>query len=367
MKQRKIIFAGGGTGGHLFPAFAIAEELQRRLQSNCEIRFFVGGRPLEERLVSERHYRRHRLHLRGIKRGSVAGNLVFPLLLSYSLLEAIVHIIRFNPDFVVGTGGYLSFPAVLAAKMTNRPAFIQEQNSYAGIATRRAARFADLIFIAYEDTGRQVRWLEKCILSGNPVRPGFGEMEPNEAREKLGLDPDKETILIVGGSQGAASINEEIRSQLEIYAKWQGRQLLWQVGADERLASEFATSQTYGKAISFIDDMAAAYAAADLVVCRAGALTLAELTAAGKPALLIPYPHATDDHQTKNAQALVDAGAAEIIADKDLPEFDLAARIDALLNDSMKLLQMSMASSSLGRKDAAESIVQRICEYMGWR
>lgn len=367
MMQRKIMFAGGGTGGHLFPAFALAEEFKRRFQSDCEIRFFAGGRPLEEKLIGERNYRRHRLHVRGIKRGSVIGNLLFPLLLGFSLLEAITHVIRFDPDLVVGTGGYLSFPAVLAAKMTNRPAFIQEQNSYAGIATRRAARFADLVFIAYEDVGRQVQWLEKCVLSGNPIRAGFGEFEPQAAREKLGLEPEKETILIVGGSQGAASINEKIRSQLEIYSKWQGRQLLWQVGVDEGLARDFATSQTYGKATSFIDDMAAAYAAADLVVCRAGALTLAELTAAGKPAILIPYPHATDDHQTKNAESLVEAGAAELVADSELDNYDLAGRVDALLNDQTQLLQMSLAAASMGSQNAAENIVQRICEYMGWR
>jgi UDP-N-acetylglucosamine--N-acetylmuramyl-(pentapeptide) pyrophosphoryl-undecaprenol N-acetylglucosamine transferase len=367
MRQRRIIFAGGGTGGHLFPAFALAKEIERRLKSNCEIRFFVSGRELEDRLVREHNYRSHRLHLRGIRRGTIVGNLIFPLLLAYSLLEAIVHIIRYNPDFVVGTGGYLSFPAVLAAKMTQRPAFIQEQNSFAGVATRKAARFADLIFIAYEDTARQLQWLEKCILSGNPVRPGLAELEPQAAREQLGLDPDKQTILIVGGSQGAASINEKIRSQLEIYGQWEGRQLLWQVGADEERSREFATSQTNGKATSFIDDMAAAYAAADLVVCRAGALTLAELTAAGKPALLIPYPHATDDHQTRNAQALVEAGAAELIADDQLSEFDLAARLDALLSEPTQLLQMSMAASGLGRQDAAKVIVQRMFEFMGWR
>lgn len=364
---KRIMFAGGGTGGHLFPAFAIAEELSRRLHDDCEIRFFVTGRALETRLIADRGYRQHKIHVRGIKRGSTVGNALFPLVLLLGILESIIHIVRFDPHFVVGTGGYLSFPAVLAAKMTNRPAFIQEQNSYAGISSRKLARFADLIFIAYEETARQLMFLEKCILAGNPVRSRFGEVSEAEGYRSLGLDPELKSVLIFGGSQGAASINDKINACLSTFASWDDVQLIWQVGRDREDASEIEKANVKGVVLEFIEDMPAAYAVADLVICRAGALTLAELTASGRPAILIPYPHAADDHQTKNAQTLVDAGAAVMVADGELAGFDLAGTIRELLDDDERLTQMTLASSALGRRNVAEEIVQRIFEYMDWR
>ncbi|MCK4858404.1 MAG: undecaprenyldiphospho-muramoylpentapeptide beta-N-acetylglucosaminyltransferase [candidate division Zixibacteria bacterium] len=367
MTRRRIMFAGGGTGGHLFPAFALAEEFVKRLGEQCEIRFFVTGRDLEMRLIGERGYPAHRIHIRGIRRGSVMGNLLFPIMLCCGIMESIYHILRVDPDFVVGTGGYLSFPAVLAARITNRPAFIQEQNSYAGIATRKLARFADRIFIAYEDTARQLQFVEKCILTGNPIRAHFGQVEREAACRQFGLDPDKRTLLIFGGSQGAASINRKILKSLENLAAIERLQLIWQVGGDIDCIEKFNKSSLRGVTLKFIDDMPAAYAAADLVICRAGALTLSELTASAKPAILIPYPYATEDHQTKNAQTLVDAGAATMIRDAQLPEIDLPQVIEKLLTDENKLLSMSMASGALGRRDAAENIVQRILEFMGWQ
>jgi UDP-N-acetylglucosamine--N-acetylmuramyl-(pentapeptide) pyrophosphoryl-undecaprenol N-acetylglucosamine transferase len=294
-------------------------------------------------------------------------NLLFPILLTYGLLEAVTHIIRFDPDFVIGTGGYLAFPAVLAARLTSRPAFIQEQNSHAGIASRKSARFADLIFIAYEETAGQLRWLEKCILSGNPVRPDLGTVEHDEACARFGLDPARQTILIFGGSQGATSINEKISASLDDFAAIENSQLIWQVGNDKDKIDTFSNSGVAGVALDFIDDMAAAYAAASLVLCRAGALTLSELTATAKPAILIPYPHATDDHQTKNAKTLVDAGAAILVPDSELAEFPLVKTVDELLADEMRLLQMGMAAGSLGHRNAAEQIIQRIFEFMDWR
>jgi UDP-N-acetylglucosamine--N-acetylmuramyl-(pentapeptide) pyrophosphoryl-undecaprenol N-acetylglucosamine transferase len=364
---KRIMFAGGGTGGHLFPAFAIAEEISNRLQNNCEIRFFVTGRELERRLIGDRGYRQHKIHVRGIKRGSVMGNALFPMVLTLGIIESIAHIIRFDPDFVVGTGGYLAFPAVLAAKMTHRPAFIQEQNSHAGIASRRLARFADLIFIAYEDTARQLRFLEKCILAGNPIRARFGEVNPEDGYNVFRLDPNLKTVLIFGGSQGAASINEKIATNLSTFSAWDNVQFIWQVGENDTQIEQFNRSGVRGTARKFIDDMPAAYAVADLVICRSGALTLAEVTASGRPAILIPFPHATEDHQTTNAQVLVDAGAALVIKDSDLASSDLAGIIYELLGDEGRLTEMTLASSELGRSNAAQVIVQRIFEYMGWR
>ncbi len=365
--MKKIMFAGGGTGGHLFPAFALAEEFKRRLPDDCEIRFFVTGRDIEMKLISSRGYGTTRIHVRGLKRGTLVGNAMFFPVLFFGIIEAIAKVISYDPKFVVGTGGYLSFPAVLAAKITNRPAFIQEQNSYAGIATQKLARFADLIFIAYHESLRNIKFHDKCILSGNPVNPKMGTVDREEAITRFKLDPGKKTLLILGGSQGAASINAKIRQSLIELRPVSNLQLIWQVGNHQSEVGNFSASGVQGVALPFINDMPAAYAAADLVLSRAGALTLAEITATGKPAILVPFPYATDDHQTKNAQALEQAGAAMIIKDSQLSDLNLTGLISQLLKDDDKLSSMSMASQSLGRRDAAAAIVQRIFEYMGWR
>ena len=364
---KKVMFAGGGTGGHLFPAFAIADELKRRAGSDARVRFFVTGRDLEQRLISNRGFEMTKIHVKGLKRGTTVGNLMFFPILALGIVEAVAKVIRFNPDFVVGTGGYLSFPAVLAAKITSRPAFIQEQNSHVGIASRKLAPYADLIFIAYEDAARQVQWTEKCILSGNPVSPRIGSVNPEDGIKEFGLDPDKQTLLIFGGSQGAASINQKISDSLEQFKQLKNLQIIWQVGEHQEMIDKFNASGVNGVALKFIENMPAAYAAAALVVCRAGALTLSEITAAGKPAIVIPYPHATDDHQTKNAQSLVDADAAILVKDEQLTDLNLVSLIKQLMEDDPKLMQMGMAAKGLGRKGAAEAIVQRIYEFMGWR
>ncbi len=361
------MFAGGGTGGHLFPAFAIADEFQRRLGSNCQIRFFITGRDLEKKLIGGRGYGMTKINVRGLKRGSLVGNALFFPILSLGIVQAIAKIIAFNPDLVVGTGGYLSFPAVLGAKITRRPAFIQEQNSFAGVATRQLSRFADLIFLAYEQAAARLAFREKCILSGNPVNTAIGTVEREPALARFNLDPARQTLLILGGSQGAASINSKITSSLPDFQRLANLQLLWQCGNHPASIASFNSSGVAGKALVFIEDMPAAYACADVIVCRAGALTLAEVTAAAKPSIVVPYPHATDDHQTKNAETLVEAGGAILVKDDQLAALNLGSLVQQLLSDEAKLFAMSSAAGSLGRKGAAEAIVQRIFEYMGWR
>ncbi len=361
------MFAGGGTGGHLFPAFAIAQEFQRRLGSECEVRFFVTGRELEVKLIGSRGYAMSKINVRGLQRGSILGNLMFLPVLAVGVVQAIAKIIKFNPDLVVGTGGYLSFPAVLGAKITNRSAFIQEQNSFAGVATLKLARFADLIFLAYDQAAARIGFREKCILSGNPVNTRIGEIDREEAIANFNLDLNKKTVLVLGGSQGAASINAKITQSLSELARVQNLQLFWQCGNHPASIAAFQSSGNAGLATQFIQDMPAAYATADLIICRGGALTLAEVTAAGKPAIVVPFPKATDDHQTKNAETLVEAGGAILIKDSQLSDLNLVSLITQLINDDSKLLAMGMASGSLGRRGAAEAIVQRIFEYMGWR
>lgn len=224
-----------------------------------------------------------------------------------------------------------------------------------------------MIFVAYEQSVPQLKWAEKCVLSGNPVNPLIGLVEADAALRKLGLDPNKRTLLVIGGSQGAASINEKIAASLTEFSQMGDLQIIWQTGAHPHLAEVFRHSGMAGICLPFIDDMPTAYAASDLVLCRGGALTLSEVAVAGKPAIIVPYPHATDDHQTKNAQSLVEAGAAVLVPDAQLQSYDLTRLVRQLLDDEKKRMAMSMSASALGHRGAAEAIVQRIHEFMGWR
>ena len=230
-RMRRIMFAGGGTGGHLFPAFAIAEEFKRRLPDECDIRFFVTGRDFEMKLIGSRGYGMTKINVRGLKRGTLIGNVMFFPILAVGIIQAIAKIITFNPDLVVGTGGYLSFPAVLGAKLTNRTAFIQEQNSFAGVATLKLARFADLIFIAYHESLRNIEFREKCILSGNPVNPRIGEGRPGRGNRQF-QTRSKQEDAADSGRQSGRGVNQcqdspvvagtEGISNLQIF--WQCRQ-----------------------------------------------------------------------------------------------------------------------------------------------
>jgi UDP-N-acetylglucosamine--N-acetylmuramyl-(pentapeptide) pyrophosphoryl-undecaprenol N-acetylglucosamine transferase len=360
----RIIVAGGGTGGHLFPALAIAEAL-RRLEPACEILFCGADRGIESEQVPKRGFPLVTLPVRGLRRGRIWENLRVPADFLRSVVLAIRSLRRFRPDVVLGTGGYSSAPAVVAAMLSGVPFVLQEQNSWPGLVTRRLSRWAREVYLSFEDSLRHLRGPSRAVVMGNPVRFQSRKLSRAEARSIFGLPPEGPVVLVFGGSQGARRINEVLLEALpsllaETNASW-----LWATGPRhvegirQRLdAMPKASERVY--VLPFIDHMEAAYCACDLAVCRSGATTLAELAVMGVPSLLIPFPFAAEDHQSRNAQTMAAKGAAVVIRENELTPTRLTATLVELLNQPDRLRQMARAASELARPRAAEEIARRI-------
>ncbi len=355
----KVVFTGGKTGGHVFPAIAMATEFRKRYPKSRIV--FVGTKSgMETKVVPRYGFELLCIPARGLARKSYLAN----LMLGYHLLAGLWRSWKIlnleKPHLVVGTGGYVSFPVVMLAALMKVPTMIQEQNSYPGISTRFLARFAERVCLSYPDSTGYFPVGSKFKVIGNPVRPDATEGNRIEALRAFGLDQDKKTIFVFGGSQGAHAINRVLLECLNsLKPEWQ---ILWQTG--ERDLAE-VLRKTTGCPIKcavypFIHDMKSAYAAADLVVARAGALTLAEITACGKPSILIPYPFAAADHQKHNARTLQKAGAASVILERDLTRERLSSEILSLLSDERTLGRMAEASRRLGKPDAASRLVDEM-------
>lgn len=352
-----ILFAGGGTGGHLFPALAIADEI-RSLRPEARILFVGTRKKIEARVVPQRGYGFRAIWISGFRRGLHMSNIVFPLKVVVSLIQSVFVIKTFKPDIVVGTGGYVSGPVLYVASLLGIPTVVHESNSFPGVTTRLLASRATKVFITFEATKQWLRRHDNVELVGNPTRRELGRVGREEAAKFFHVRPDKKTLLVVGGSLGAASINNALASCLgELVDK--GIQIIWQTGQ-----SAYKQYQRHARSSSvwvgaFIDRMEYAYAVSDLVVSRAGATTLAEITRLGKPAILIPYPYASEDHQRKNAQALVDAGAALMIDDREAQNTLRDAIVHLLFNEN-ELQNMSERSRMLAKPDAGQEIAQKI-------
>jgi UDP-N-acetylglucosamine--N-acetylmuramyl-(pentapeptide) pyrophosphoryl-undecaprenol N-acetylglucosamine transferase len=359
MHAFKVILAGGKTGGHIFPAVAMAEEFKRRYPESKVI--FVGTKDgLESRIVPKHGFKLIFICARGLKRKASLRNLMLPCYVLKSLYQSLRILNQERPDLVVGTGGYVSFPMVLSARLRNIPTLIQEQNSYPGVSTRLLAFLVDRVCLSYLSSMEYFLIKRKLTVVGNPVRAEIVSANRYEASRKFNLDPSKKTIFIFGGSQGAHAINQVVLESLDFLSEnWQ---LLWQTGESDFV---FVSEKAKGKKIKceilpFIEDMRSAYAASDLVISRAGALTLAEICACGKPSLLIPYPFATADHQRYNAEALQKEGAAEIILQRDLTGEILAQKLFSLFLDEEKLKRMAEQSKKMGRPDATSFLVNEM-------
>lgn len=368
MKTFKAIFAGGGTGGHLFPALTIASALKERLEPEYKTEFrFVGTkRGLEYRMKETLGYPLIILSVRGFMRSAILSNIVFPFVLFWAYVRSIFILRRFDPDIVIGTGGYVMGPVLMAAITLNMTRVIQEQNSYPGVTTRTLAKKVFKVFLGFADAKK---YLPECdtMVTGNPIRRSIGRADRKEAMAYFGLDENKKTVLVLGGSQGALSINQNVLRHLDDLGD--GIQLVWQTG--ERAYTEVtarAGGRVSGRALfAFTDKIELAYAAADLVIARSGALTLAEIEAAGLPAILIPFPYATADHQRKNAQSFVAAGAAVLVDDEQLGEVSLPAMARGIL-DSDKLEAMKNCVRKMRQersKPAADVIVDYILQLTG--
>ncbi len=349
----RVVIAGGGTGGHLFPGVAVAEEFIRR-DGRTQVIFIGTQRGVESKLLGPIGYELRTIDIEGIKgRGAKALAKGF-----YQIPQSIWQSRRilkdFHPDIVIGVGGYASGPAVLAACFMGIPTAIAEQNAVPGVTNKILGLFADKIFVTYAQTAALFP-RDKVLLSGNPVRAAFAGVRrlPKEERWFRNL-------LIFGGSQGARAINKSVVEMLPELQKMEPKvHVLHQTGNQEAEAVKkaYAGYDVAANVTPFITDMAGVYRQTDLIICRAGATSLAEITAAGKAAILIPFPWAADDHQTKNAQALADAGAAVMIPEKELSGKKLFAAVNDLLSDGDKISLLEENSARLGKINAAEIIV----------
>jgi UDP-N-acetylglucosamine--N-acetylmuramyl-(pentapeptide) pyrophosphoryl-undecaprenol N-acetylglucosamine transferase len=355
----RLIFAGGGTGGHLYPALAIADEIRGR-HPGAVIEFVGTKGKIESRVVPSRGYPFSTIWISGFRRTLSASTVLFPLKVVVAFLQSALLLWRKNPDVVVGTGGYVCGPVVAAAQMFGRPTLIQEQNSVPGATTRMLARRADEVHVAFESTVKYLRRSDNVRLSGNPTSEVIGSVGRGQGAEFFGLDAAKKTILVFGGSRGAASINAAAAPLVRPLAA-EGVQIIWQTGQEEFDRLRQGAGELHGsvKMYPYIDRMEYAYASCDLAVCRSGASSLAELTRAGVPSILIPYPHAAADHQTGNARAMVAAGAALLVPDDGAPAL-LGAAIRELINDPQRLRAMAGAARGLGRPGAAAALADAV-------
>ena len=352
----KIIIAGGGTGGHLFPGIAIAEEFLKR-DAATEVVFIGTARGLEQRVLPAAGYKLHTLDVEGIK-GRGFRSLVAAAKIPGSLCQAVRIIREFRPDIVIGVGGYASGPAVAAAWLLGIPTAIAEQNAVPGVTNRILGKLADRVFLTFPDRQKQFP-ARKVIVSGNPVRSAFGKCA---ARQADGFF----TVLVFGGSQGARRINQAMLEAIPFLTGMNGLKIVHQTGAAEyeQIAGFYRTAGLQIEALPFISEMAAAYAAADLLICRAGATSIAEITACGKASILIPFPYAVNDHQTENARILADGGAAELLPEQMLTGEKLAESIWKLYEDRDRLAGMAVRAAELGNLGAAAVMVDRCLELI---
>ncbi len=361
MRPTKIIISGGGTGGHIFPAISIANAL-KRIEPGCEILFVGAVGRMEMEKVPAAGYNIVGLNISGLQRGSIAKNLSLPFKLFGSMRKAMQLIDEFKPDVVVGVGGYASGPILFAASLKKIPYLIQEQNSYAGITNKWLGKKAAKVCVAFDNMG-QFFPEENVLKTGNPVRKDVVDIidKHHAGAELLRLDPLKKTILVTGGSLGAGTLNKSIEKHLPELIK-ADVQVIWQTGKFyykgimERLGLDFHPNV---RILEFLNKMDMAYAAADLIISRAGAGTIAELCLIKKPVILVPSPNVAEDHQTKNALALVKNNAALLIADSSA-EDTLVLEALSLLGNKEKSKQLAENIGKMALPDADNVIARQV-------
>jgi UDP-N-acetylglucosamine--N-acetylmuramyl-(pentapeptide) pyrophosphoryl-undecaprenol N-acetylglucosamine transferase len=364
-KAYHIIISGGGTGGHIFPALAIADGLKAS-GLPVEILFVGAEGRMEMEKVPAAGYPIEGLEISGIQRSLTTKNFAVPFKIVKSLLKAKSIINNFKPDIAIGVGGYASGPMLFAASLSGVPTVIQEQNSYPGVTNKILAKRAKMIFVAYE--GMQKFFpADKLVLAGNPVRALIAGNLPTkeEACNFFGLDVSKPVIFSFGGSLGARTINQSIEKHLDVI-KDSGAQLIWQTGKAyfNQINQKLDENDWSGlKVMEFLKEMHFAFAAADVIISRAGALSIAELCLVGKPVILVPSPNVSEDHQTKNAMALVNNGAAILVTDKDAQELLIPTALDLLKNESQRN-SLSIKIKQMAIADATDTIVKNISQIL---
>jgi UDP-N-acetylglucosamine--N-acetylmuramyl-(pentapeptide) pyrophosphoryl-undecaprenol N-acetylglucosamine transferase len=350
----RAILAGGGTGGHVIPALAIAQQLQK--QYKAEILFIGTARGIENRMVPAAGFPLRLVQVGALKNVSVATRLRTFSDLPRSVWESRRIFREFRPDVVIGVGGYASGPGMLAAVLMRIPTLVFEPNFVPGFANRVVARFVSAAAVHFEETGRYFR---RCEVTGVPVREAFFQISGA---------PTSPTVLVFGGSQGAHAINQVVmESAGELLSRTPGLRIIHQIGERDFNEVQAAYAKLGGavEAHRFIDDMPAAFARASLLICRSGASTVAEVTAAGKPAVFIPFPRAADDHQKRNAEALAKAGAAVMLEQQKLDRETLVANVGSLLSNPSRLREMGEAARKLSHPHAARDIAAMAAKLAG--
>ena len=347
--MKSVLIMAGGTGGHIFPGLAVAEELRA---AGWDVVWMGARGGMEERLVPRHGYRTAWIRARAARGKGLVQKLLLPANLLFSFWESARHIRRVNPAVVLGFGGYVAFPGGMMASLLNRPLALHEQNAIPGLANRVLAQVSDKVMVAFPGVLKGAEW------TGNPVRAEIAAIAAPEARFRGRHGPLR--VLVVGGSLGAQALNEAMPQALALLKE--RPVVVHQAGEKhiEALRKSYADAGVQGELVAFIDDMARRYAEADLVVCRAGAVTVAELSAGGLASILVPFPYAVDDHQTANARFLAERGAAVLIQQRDVSPEKLAQLMVSL--DRAKLLDMAKKARALGKPEAAKLVAQRCME-----
>lgn len=363
-RSPRILLAGGGTGGHVYPAIAIADAI-RVLAPDAVIAFAGTKDRIEWEAVPKAGYEIHPITISGVQRSfsveSIKRNLKFPFKLAAGLAQSWRLVKGFDPDIVVGTGGYVSGPVLRMASLQGKPIVLQEQNAYAGVTNKLLGQKAARIHVAFEEA-KSYFPAAKCVLSGNPTRKILQDLNREEARKHWDLPAHATVLLMFGGSLGSPVLNKAMQRAYETLLKEENLFLLWQTGKQwyDRLHAELPQHPRL-RLMKYLDRMEYAYAAADLVVCRAGAISCSELMVTGSPAVLIPSPHVAEDHQTKNARSMERAGAAKVLSETELQtEYGFLATIQALLHHEAERNRMRTAAQNLAKPDAAETIAKDI-------
>ena len=367
MNAPRILLAGGGTGGHVYPAIAIADAVRRRVPE-AAIAFAGTEARMEWEAVPKAGYAIHPITVAGFDRKRMAKNLLFPFKLIKGFMQSLHLVADFDADVAVGTGGFVSGPVLLAASLRGRPLVLQEQNAFAGVTNRLLARRAETIYVAFEEA-KQLFPASKCILSGNPTRDELREADRGEARAYFDVPGEAKLLLVFGGSLGSQAINEAVEKELDRLLEDERTYVLWQTGRlyYERIRARIdEAGRPRLRLRRYIDRMDLAYAACDLALCRAGAITCSELMVTRTSAVLVPSPNVAEDHQTKNALSMANAGAAVL-----LPEGDLGAglyeTVAGLMTDVRRREEMAEAAGRLARPDAADVIAEGVLELAGRR
>ena len=367
MHPVRVVIAGGGTGGHLFPGIAIAEEVLGR-NKESDVLFIGTGNPLEQSVLGDKGFKFTAISVQGLKNRGIINQVKALVLLPASLIASAKILKSFSPDLVLGVGGYSAGPVVAAAWLKGIKTALQEQNILPGITNRWLSRITDRLYLSFPET-RGMASAEKALVTGNPVRHEFFDTAASdqpfpETAEKAAK---VFTVLIAGGSQGAHAINLAMQAAVGHLSRSERFHFIHQTGADDEnmIKTTYAGSRAKSTVKAFFGDMARQYQKADLIICRAGATTVAEITALGKPVIFIPFPFAADDHQRLNAESLVQAGASEMILEKDLDGERLARRIEHYADAPQELARMGARAALLGRPDAARAIVDDMYKLIG--